>query len=112
MNKLKIAQFNCHSLINKFHQIFELINSEKIDVLSLNETFLNSKHTQFNLINNHHIIRCDRGKSKGDGVAIVIKENIKYKIIKKESNENFEFIAIVRREHRGRGVFERNFDEG
>lgn len=94
MNNLKIAQNNCHSFVNKFHQIFKLINSERIDVLSLNETFLTPKHTQFNLINNHHIIRCDRNRAKSQEVAIILIENIKHKIIKKESTDKFEFIAI------------------
>lgn len=94
MNKLKIAHLNCRSLPNKFTQIFDFINKEGVDVLSLNETYLTSKHTNQNFINNHRIIRCDRTHSKGGGVAIIIKNNLKFKILQRSSTENHDFVAI------------------
>ncbi|CAF1102134.1 unnamed protein product, partial [Brachionus calyciflorus] len=53
-----------------------------------------NKHSNHNFINNHRIIRCNRIHSKGGGVAIIIKNNLKFKIIKKSSTEQHEFIAI------------------
>ena len=95
MNKTtKIGHLNCISIRNKILDIIELINTEKIYILYLNETHLNSSDHHLHSISGFNIIRNDRTHSRGGGVAIIIKKQLKYKIINKVSSNDSEFITI------------------
>ena len=91
---IKIGHLNCHSIRNKLCDIINLINSEELDILCLNETFLKPSDTHLNSITGYNIIRNDRSHKKGGGVAIIIKKHIKYKIIHKISTTSTEYITI------------------
>ena len=92
--KLKIIHYNCRSIKNKQFELFKYMNKQNVDILCLNETFLNSEDHNFNHINHHTIIRNDRTHKKGGGIAMILKNNIKFNVIQKASNENEEYIAI------------------
>lgn len=91
---LKIAHLNCNAFNNKYCDIYNFINTEEIDILSLNETFFKHKSTNHNLINGYIMLRCDREYSNGGGVAIIIRNTLKFQVIKSSSNEDHELIAI------------------
>ena len=93
-NNLKISHINARSIKNKFHKICKMINNEGIDILSINETYLTSKDTQYDLINDFNVVRCDRQYSNGGGIAVLLRKSIKFNIIKKISNHNEEYIIL------------------
>ncbi len=96
MNKAtKIGLLNCQSLRNKSHIVFDFINTQGLDILALNETFLTANSNHINQIINYQLLRCDRNHSKGGGVALVINNNIKFELINRVSNQNEEYIAIL-----------------
>ena len=94
-NSIKLGLINCQSFVNKTHTIFEFINSQGIDILALNETYLNSNHEHINLIKDHLLIRNDRTHSRGGGVAIIINKKLNYQVVEKVSNVNEEYIAFT-----------------
>ena len=57
-NDLKISQNNFRLII--FHKICRIMNSEEIGILSINETYLTSKVTQYDVVHNLNIVRCDQ----------------------------------------------------
>ena len=95
MNTLiKVAHLNCHSFSNKFHKIYELVNKKGIDVLSLNETLFNNNSNHHSILKGFELITSNRKHKRGGGVGLLIRNNLKIKLIESESNENFEFIAV------------------
>ena len=94
MNKIKIAQLNAHSITNKIFEINEYLSTNKIDILCINETFLHSQNKHINLLKNYKIIRCDRIGRLGGGVAIILNNNIRFKLLKQKSSKNIEYIAL------------------
>ena len=94
MNKdLKIATFNVQSLVNKVHEVNYFLSSNKLDILCLNETFLNENTNHINLLKNFTITRNDR-PTRGGGVAFIIKNNISFKILEKKSTADYELLVI------------------
>ena len=54
---LKISHINARPVKDKFHKIIKMINKEGIDILSINETYLTTKDTQFDMVNNFNVVR-------------------------------------------------------
>jgi hypothetical protein len=84
------------SYINdKFLDLFDFITKNKIDIICLNETYLNeNSKTEFTNLKNFTIIRNDR-MNKGGGIAILIRNGIQHKTTQKESTNQHEFIEIT-----------------
>lgn len=76
---LNILQWNCRSIPDKLETLSELCDMYKIDIFLLSETHLESVK-KIKMIN-FNIIRKDRN-TRGGGVMIGIKKNLKYKKIK------------------------------
>ena len=76
INSLKILHINIQSIDSesKTIQLTHMANIYKIDIISLNETFL-KPNKQFN-IPGYHTFRSDRIGRRGGGAAICIKSNI------------------------------------
>lgn len=77
--KYKIIMMNVNSIISNYKrsQLLELINSKKPDIVLINETKLNKRHTLY--FKNYDIVRNDRESgTKGGGTAIIIKKGIKF----------------------------------
>ncbi len=62
--------------------------------MCLNETFLNDKITNINLIHNFTILRNDRKEKRGGGVAFIINKRINYSLLKSKSTNDYEYLAI------------------
>ena len=92
-NKIKICLYNCQSITNKSLSINQYMSDNKIDILCLNETFLNESIKSINLLNNYYVIRQDR-KQKGGGVAFILHKHITCDIIESKTTQDHEFIAI------------------
>lgn len=88
---VNILQWNAHSINNKLGTLCNLIDTHKIDILLLSETYLNEEK---NLnINNFNVIRKDRN-SRGGGVAIAIRKKFTYNKIKFNLNNSIEALGI------------------
>ena len=87
---VRILQWNCRSINNKIGVLCKIIETFKIDVVLLQETFLDNKKSL--KINNFNIIRADRN-AQGGGVAIAIKNIWCYKRI--NINVNSEEIEVI-----------------
>ena len=59
--------------MNKIYDVNNFITFNKLDILYLNETFLNEKITNINSLSNYHLIRNDR-LSRGGGDATIIRK--------------------------------------
>lgn len=88
---IKALHVNCQSIVNTEKQILlqDIIEKNDINVISLNETFLNNS-IDFN-IKNFNCYRTDRTNGRGGGFAICVNQNIKSNMI----NHNFEELAGV-----------------
>lgn len=84
-DELRILQWNCRGIYNKIGELCKIIETLKIDVVLLQETFL--ARDKVIKINNFNIIRVDRNR-RGGGVLIAIKNNWSYKMINIESNSD------------------------
>ena len=75
-SKLKLANINIRSCMNKEVEISLFLKENDIDILSLNQTWFKSN---FKLdIPNYTIARRDRLRKQGGGVAILVRNDIKY----------------------------------
>ena len=70
---LHIIFWNARSIRNKFHELFEFISNNNVDICLLNETWLDSKIKMLHPL--YDCIRYDRETRTGGGVAILIKKN-------------------------------------
>lgn len=80
--KLKLISANINSLVSNSKRIALtlLLNKTNPDIILLNETKLNNKHTMY--FKSYKIIRNDRRNAiNGGGTAIIIRKNIKYETI-------------------------------
>ena len=92
-SKLKLAHINIRSCRNKEVEISLFLKENDIDILSLNETWLKSN---FKLdIPNYTIARRDRLRRQGGGVAILVRNDIKFDIIDLCSSINTDDEAIT-----------------
>ena len=92
-SKLKLAHVNIRSCRNKEVEISLILKENDIDILTLNETWLKNN---FKLdIPNYTITRKDRPSRQGGGVAILVRNDIKFDIIDTCSNLNTDNEAIT-----------------
>ena len=92
-SKLKLAHINIRSCRNKEVEISLFLKENDIDILLLNETWLKSN---FKLdIPNYNITRNDRPRRRGRGVAILVRNDIKFDIIYTCSTINTDNEAIT-----------------
>ena len=84
-SKLKMIHLNIRSLRNTAHliQLRELAISQKLDVITISETWLNSTVTNAEVsIDGYKLFRQDHSHKRGGGVCAFIREDIKVPILK------------------------------
>lgn len=96
---LKIAYWNANSVQNKHLEIVDFVNKYTIDILLISETYLKS-HLNF-YIPNYKVYRLDRFAGTKGGVAIIIKANIKHKLMNSLNLKVVEGLAISVQTPRG-----------
>ncbi|CAB4016984.1 Hypothetical predicted protein [Paramuricea clavata] len=82
---LKLAHLNILSLRNTAHflQLKELVRTNRIDVFTISETWLNTTITNKKLkIDGYKLHRLDRLYKKGGGVCAYVRKNIRSSVIK------------------------------
>ena len=86
---LNITFWNCQGIRSKRKELELYLNENSIDVIALNETFLNKK-VNFK-IQGYDTIRNDRSTGSGDGVAFLVKHGL---VVNKEfRNADFNIIT-------------------
>lgn len=95
MMMMRILQINTTSVRNKKPQLTRFLVEEKIDIACLSETFLKPAD-KFEIMN-YNVIRKDRqSPTRGGGVAIVLKNNLSFKILPIQlTNGQIEILACV-----------------
>ena len=96
ISKLKLGCLNIRSLIHKVEQIQVFTDQNNFDILAVNETWLDESILDSDIsLNNYKILRNDR-ETKGGGVCLYIKSEIKYNKI--NVNTGIESVWISVRE--------------
>lgn len=75
VSKYYLCTWNCNGIRNKSQELIHFLNEHKIDIMSLNETKLDS-NDKFSM-RGYHILRNDRN-SNGGGVALLIRQGIPF----------------------------------
>lgn len=93
IKQFNIIQWNCRSISPKLDQLKYLISSHNfdIDLIILNETWLNSTNTL--RIPGYKIIRRDSDRPHG-GIAVAIKDKYTFRTIDTPSNYHFQNLLI------------------
>ena len=93
MKGFKIGHLNIRSLVKNIDQLRIYLSNKKYNILSVNETMLDSSipNDEIN-INGYDIVRKDRNRN-GGGVALYIRNVIDYKIRNDLMNEKLETIT-------------------
>lgn len=97
---LKITSLNNRSLPSKLEQLECLLQDEKIDIMSLSESWLNAKvgNNQIRIVN-YKVYRWDRKvKKRGGGICVYVHKDLLVNACVYEefnlSNEHIELFAI------------------
>ena len=84
-NRIKLFHLNIQSITNRNHliQIRELVSDNKVDVLAISETWLNSSILKAEVeIQGYRIHRLNRKHKGGGVVCIYVRNNLKSKVLK------------------------------
>jgi Reverse transcriptase (RNA-dependent DNA polymerase)/Endonuclease-reverse transcriptase len=96
----KIISINAQSLANIDHAniLRHLLIDSCVDLAAISETWLSSKHPdKICAVQGYNLVRNDREGLRGGGVALLIKQNIKFKVLSSSPSlfdpNNIEFIC-------------------
>ena len=119
-NFFKIISLNAQSLANVDHAniLRHLLSDKCVELVAVSETWLCSKHSdKICAVQGYNLVRNDREGLRGGGVALLIKQNIQFKVLStsphlfnsnfteficceiKFENSNLLVIALYRRPH-------------
>ena len=92
-NTNRLATFNARSLNKRYIEINNFLNEFKIDILAIQETWLNKNMLrEFKGYKNIHTSPKTR---KGCGVCILIREDIVFKVLEiYQDTEDIEYILL------------------
>ena len=96
--KTKIVHWNCNSVSNKIEEFKMFCEKYKPDIISLNETKITDEKANYILqIDNYttiHKARNSTTKNGAGGVALIVKNNVKFSECKFFDEMNLEILAI------------------
>lgn len=90
--KFNLLHWNCNSIKHKYVELSHALNNYNIQICSLNETKLSSK--SLFKIHNYKIYRNDRD-SRGGGVAIILRNNIKHSQLAIPPLKSLEAVGVT-----------------
>ena len=93
ISKIKILQFNCNGLRNKISEILIWMKDKNIKIAAFQETKLNG-NIQLNELGDYTIVRKDRQKDAGGGLAFLIHKDIRFQLLPDINNQHIEYQAI------------------
>lgn len=89
---LNVLFWNARGLRNKFSELIDFIKSEDLDIVGVNETFLDDT-VNLSHVQGYEIIRLDNTNHSG-GLLFIIKTTINYSAIDCPTTELFECTAL------------------
>ena len=89
---LRISHLNIQSIYNKLDQLKHYLATSRIDIMSINETWL--KPTSTIAIDNYRIVRNDRLHSGGGGVCLIIHNSICFSTISIPGSIGTESVTV------------------
>ena len=102
-NNITILQWNCQSIRARVNELNIFIGKmEKVpDIIALQETWL-KEGNNFS-ISGYNIVRLDRGRHQGEGVATLLREGISYTSQTIEQNE-YESLLVTISSEKGSNI--------
>ena len=100
LKNINFLLFNSRSLVNKLSFLKILLCTNNFDFVFVTETWLKSCYTNSFITNisGYEIMRCDRSKERGGGVAVLYSREVSNKISVIEANvrdsDPFELLAL------------------
>ena len=94
---LKIVHWNCFQLTNKLFEFDVFLNKLKPDIVSINETKMTEESANYHLRFAGYTAIFKSRKIRGEfggGVAILIKDTIKFEVVKEFDKFNLEMVAL------------------
>ena len=92
-NNLLVGHWNCRSINNKKLIFSKFLRDNQFDIFCLNETKLDNTNKRVFEMNNYNIVTKNRNRH-GGGVAILIKNNLKFNIIHELIDSDFEMVGV------------------
>lgn len=90
---INILYWNANGIQHKIHELYDYMTSHHIHIACLNETHL--KHSQKLYSHPDYIThRLDRSEKRLGGVAIIVKNNVKHKLLPHSNTQLIENISI------------------
>ena len=90
---INFIQHNCRSAANKWSQIINYLNINRISIALLSETF-NLDDRRITLPSNYQIVHRARPDRNGGGVAILVHESLKFETVQLQVPAPIEIVAI------------------
>ncbi|XP_075157983.1 uncharacterized protein LOC142231250 [Haematobia irritans] len=90
-----VCQLNAQSLTKKIDEFRHLFENSKIDIVCVSETWFTSSVADAQVkVDGYKIVRNDRS-SHGGGVAVYVKNNVAFKVVKQsQPDERIEYVLI------------------
>ena len=93
-----VMQLNCRGLKSKISKLEYLLNNDLIQlnvkVVMLIETWLKPGEEKYVKVKGYNFVGQPRPSRKGGGVGLLIREDIKYRVISQKSEPEFENILV------------------
>lgn len=93
-NNIKIVQWNCNGFVSKMALIKQFLLDEKPEFLMLNEIKCENVKNDLRIYFNNYVIEEKCRNKHGGGVAILIRNDIKYEKILNFDYLNQELVVI------------------
>ena len=93
-----VMQLNCRGLKSKVSRLEYLLNADliklNIKVVMLIETWLKPDEEKYMKIKGYNFVGQPRPNRKGGGVGLLIREDIRYRVVSQKSEPEFESILV------------------
>ena len=93
-NTLTIMQLNIRGMVNKQDDLSVLLKTKHIDVVLLCDNWLNENNTSRVNTPGYNFIYCNREKRTGSGVAILVKDCLKFRKWQAFESNEFESVCV------------------
>lgn len=91
-HSMTMCAWNAQNIVNKKGELIDFVLENDVDILFIGETHLNASQT-FN-IPNYRAYRCDRTRSRGGGVLLLIKDCIPSCLVNSDNSQQYEYVAV------------------
>ena len=80
LDEFQILQFNCNGLSRKITEITDFMERKNIKIAAIQESKLSSRN-KLTCSSNYTLIRLDRDKDAGGGIAFILHNSVKYSLL-------------------------------